>query len=590
MPRSHRILAILFSLWFSQSLIAATAPRDGDFTFINAAQQPNGTVLTPDGFFVAQCEVEPLYPQTGPGTCEAKGDGFGLYVDRATGRFLDKAIFSVRVAAGGSFTVTDADIGQVKNDPPTPLTDIYFAGFVNGTQVCETLPVSSTGAQDLDLPIDYSPCADKVINEFRVYFGLDVHADRLYFSTNIAKFTVKNASTTKEPPADGSQPPSTIYSVGGNVSGLKGSVTLQNNGGDDQTLSADGSYSFGNLADGTRYQVTVLTQPTEQICTVSNGSGSVKGADVTNVDVSCVDNTYTLGGLLSGLVAGDTVVLQNNAGDDLTLSANGAFTFTTPVAVGDAYAVTVLSQPTAPSETCTVTNGSGTMPSGGVTDIKVTCTLNTFTVSGDLNGLAAGSSVELQINGANSRTLNADGNLAFAPLADGTTYTVSVATQPAGQTCRVSNGSGTLAGGTVTNVRVSCQTPLGSSTINADRTLLITDGQASVIVTVRDAAGNPRAGTTVTLVVDNASVDASAVSIATSPTVTDANGEARFLVNSSVAQTVQFKASFNPDLFITVRWTDDIAAIPTLSAPALGLLGALVIALGSWQRRRRLLH
>jgi hypothetical protein len=189
---------------------------------------------------------------------------------------------------------------------------------------------------------------------------------------------------------------------------------------------------------------------------VSNGNGTIVGADVTNVSVTCIDNTYSLGGLVSGLVAGDTVALQNNGGDDLTLSANGAFSFATPVAFGDAYAVTVLTQPSAPSETCTVSNGSGIMPAGDVTTVSVTCTVNTFTVGGALTGLAGGASVELQLNGADSRTLTADGNLAFAPLADGAAYDVSVATPPAGQTCTVSNGSGTLSGANVTNVAVRC--------------------------------------------------------------------------------------------------------------------------------------
>ena len=47
-------------------------------------------------------------------------------------------------------------------------------------------------------------------------------------------------------------PAPTGYSVGGTVSGLSGSVTLQNNGAGDLTLSADGPFTFSApLADGT---------------------------------------------------------------------------------------------------------------------------------------------------------------------------------------------------------------------------------------------------------------------------------------------------------------------------------------------------
>ena len=54
-------------------------------------------------------------------------------------------------------------------------------------------------------------------------------------------------------------------------------------------------------------------------------------------------------------------MLQDNGGDDLTLTDSGAFTFATKVQSGQPYAVTVLTQPT--SGTCTVQNGSGTVAS-----------------------------------------------------------------------------------------------------------------------------------------------------------------------------------------------------------------------------------
>jgi hypothetical protein len=76
--------------------------------------------------------------------------------------------------------------------------------------------------------------------------------------------------------------------LGGTVTGLVGSVVLQNNGGDDLTLDADGGFSFATtLADGDGYNVTVETQPATQTCTISNASGSVSGADVSNVAVTC---------------------------------------------------------------------------------------------------------------------------------------------------------------------------------------------------------------------------------------------------------------------------------------------------------------
>jgi IPTL-CTERM motif len=83
--------------------------------------------------------------------------------------------------------------------------------------------------------------------------------------------------------------------------------------------------------------------------------------------------SYTIGGSVSGLASGQSVVLQNNGGDNNTANANGAFTFATSINSGSAYAVTVLTQPT--GQTCTVSNGSGTA-TANVTNVSVTCTNN----------------------------------------------------------------------------------------------------------------------------------------------------------------------------------------------------------------------
>jgi Putative esterase len=80
--------------------------------------------------------------------------------------------------------------------------------------------------------------------------------------------------------------------------------------------------------------------------------------------------TYQVGGTVSGLSG--TVVLQDNGGDDLGVSANGGFTFATGLAAGSAYSVTVRTNPA--GQTCSVANGSGTIGSSGVTNIAVTCT------------------------------------------------------------------------------------------------------------------------------------------------------------------------------------------------------------------------
>jgi len=81
----------------------------------------------------------------------------------------------------------------------------------------------------------------------------------------------------------------TTYTIGGTVSGLlPGSrVVLQDNGADNTTVPANGTFAFRTqVLGGSAYGVTILTQPRSQICTVANGSGTAD-TNVSNVRVDC---------------------------------------------------------------------------------------------------------------------------------------------------------------------------------------------------------------------------------------------------------------------------------------------------------------
>lgn len=74
-------------------------------------------------------------------------------------------------------------------------------------------------------------------------------------------------------------------------------------------------------------------------------------------------------------------------------------------------------------------------------------------IGGTLTGLAANTALVLHNNGADALRLTANGSFQFAePSAD---YRVEIATQPTGQTCTVTNGSGT-ATAPVADVQVNC--------------------------------------------------------------------------------------------------------------------------------------
>jgi alpha-tubulin suppressor-like RCC1 family protein len=254
-----------------------------------------------------------------------------------------------------------------------------------------------------------------------------------------------------------------VFLIGGTVSGLAGGgLVLRDNGGDDLTITGDGAFAFATpLATGATYAVTVATQPTgpSQTCVVTGGAGTVAAAAVTSVAVTCTTRTFTVGGMVSGLVGGG-LVLRDNGGDDLPISANGAFTFATAVASGAAYAVTVASQPAGPSQTCVVTGGSGTIGGVAVTGVAVTCTTDVYAVGGTVSGLVGGGLV-LRDNGGDDLAITADGAFTFVtPVASAATYAVTVASQPSGpsQTCTVTGGSGTVTTAAITGVTVTCVT------------------------------------------------------------------------------------------------------------------------------------
>ncbi len=196
---------------------------------------------------------------------------------------------------------------------------------------------------------------------------------------------------------------------------------LQDNGGNNfvRQRQRTPSPSRRPIATGAAYAVTVLTQPAgpAQTCVVTSGSGTVASANVTSVAVSCTSATYTIGGTVSGL-AGTGLVLQDNGGNNLAVAANGSFTFSTPIATGAAYAVTVLSQPSGPAQSCVVTSGSGTVASANVTSVAISCaatrtvTLYWTPVAGAtsyivLRGSSAGSMTQVDTTAGTSYTDNA---------------------------------------------------------------------------------------------------------------------------------------------------------------------------------------
>ena len=183
-------------------------------------------------------------------------------------------------------------------------------------------------------------------------------------------------------------------------------------------MSTDGSFAFTTaLSSGSQYVVSVGSQPTGQDCVVSAGSGTVSGAAINNVSVICTPMNYTIGGSVTDLLAGRSLVLQDNGGNSTSIVSNGTFSLSTTVASGSNYAVTILTQPA--GQNCAVTNGSGTVAGFDVNNVAIACSDDTYNVSVTVSGVSA-TGLVLQDNSADNLSISMNGTFNFnAPVASG---------------------------------------------------------------------------------------------------------------------------------------------------------------------------
>ena len=362
-----------------------------------------------------------------------------------------------------------------------------------------------------------------------------------------------------------------VYSIGGNISGLSGSLTIQNNSMDTLTVTANGAFAFPTpLPGGSAYSITIQTQPAlpNQVCTITpgSGSGSVGTSNVSTIIISCITNNYNIAGVINGLNSGEqillvnngstiaivgagtlvdsftfpaitdgsfyniiinsaptlkncvigantgiingsnvtspvvtcsptpvytvggniaglngTLVISNNVTDQLSITANGTFTFAIASPDLSNYAISVISQPTGPAQICSITNGAGVIAATNVTNVSISCTTQTFSVSGNILGLATGETVQIQNNGGTPIAITGGGSgsdaFQFTALYDGSSYNISVLISPILKTCTAGSNTGTISGNSITNVAITCSTvtlySVGGSINGLNGTLVI---------------------------------------------------------------------------------------------------------------------
>jgi hypothetical protein len=185
------------------------------------------------------------------------------------------------------------------------------------------------------------------------------------------------------------------YTVGGALHGLvSGDVlVIANNNGDRTTVDpTQPSYTMAEpVALGGSYSLTIVMQPVGKTCEIVHASGVDVTANITNADVTCAAISRTIGGTITGLIAANGLVLQDNGGDNTSINANATtFTMKTSLPEGGNYSITIATQPTPATVThatstisCAVSNGTGVVGDSDVTTVAIRCS-NTlaFTAAG----------------------------------------------------------------------------------------------------------------------------------------------------------------------------------------------------------------
>ena len=281
------------------------------------------------------------------------------------------------------------------------------------------------------------------------------------------------------------------HTIGGTVSGLVIGTTLSlaYHGGNlsapvPLSITANGAFTFADVQtsaiSGVDYGVQVSSQPVNpaQSCVVSNGTGTIGSADVSNVNIVCgpATGSFTVGFTIRGLryTTANVGLLEivTNGGDRMAFRGDGSYQFPTALATGSTYNVTIAQQPAYPAQLCVVRNGNGTIGTANVTDVVIDCPFGTtYPIGGTVSGLS-GTHLILKYVGSNSLTdtqldLNSDGSFVFddsrTSAVSGVRYQVSVLVQPTNpaQNCTIASGAtGTISSSPISNVVVTCGPPL----------------------------------------------------------------------------------------------------------------------------------
>ncbi len=104
----------------------------------------------------------------------------------------------------------------------------------------------------------------------------------------------------------------TQYTLGGTISGLENSINTSINGSP-FIININGSFTFPlRLNKDEEYTANISTQPSDQICSISNNTGTVKETNVTDINITCVRSTFSISGTIN---ATQLITVDNDIND-----------------------------------------------------------------------------------------------------------------------------------------------------------------------------------------------------------------------------------------------------------------------------------
>jgi trimeric autotransporter adhesin len=221
-------------------------------------------------------------------------------------------------------------------------------------------------------------------------------AQNIAFDPNVGMVFARSVGTTSISATYSGMSGSTILTVTPTLKSiLVAPATASILTGQTQQFTATGTYSDGSMKDVSGVAVwSSYPDPVASVTSTGLTTGLYPGTTAISATITAPDFSRVVGAAsltvtptlesigvtVTGLV-GSGLVLQLNSSSSLAITANGNALFSTKVASGAGYVVTVLTQPTSPSQVCRIANGSGSVGNTDVTNVVVDCAPDLKTMS-----------------------------------------------------------------------------------------------------------------------------------------------------------------------------------------------------------------